>query len=150
MDWYATLASLADVKVPSDRVIDGRDLSPLLTGKTDTVPTPAEGLSLNAAVPLRRPWNPPGEWKDLIARDEYNNAFFYHGSHGALAAVRWNQWKLFLNPTLQLYDLTNDPGESKPVRNGAMIRKLRGMAILFQEEMRTGVRPAGEVPRRHE
>lgn len=150
MDWYATLASLADVKVPSDRVIDGRDLSPLLTGKTDTVPTPAKGLSLNAAVPHRRPWNPPGEWKDLITRDEYNNAFFYHGSQGTLAAVRWNQWKLFLNPTLQLYDLANDPGESKPVRNGAMIRKLRGMAILFQEEMRTGVRPAGEVPRRHE
>ena len=146
MDWYPTLASFARAKVPADRVIDGRDISPLLIGKTENVPTPAEGLSLNATVPLRRPWNPPGEWKDLITRDEYNNAFFYHGSQGALAAVRWKQWKLFLNPTLQLYDLANDPGESRPVRNGTIIRKLRGMAILFQEEIRTGMRSAGEVP----
>jgi len=146
MDWYPTLASLAGVKVPADRVIDGRDITSLLTGKTDTVPMLAQGQSLNATVPLRRPWSPPGEWEDLITRDEYNNAFFYHGSHGALAAVRWNQWKLFLNPTLQLYDLENDPGESKPVRDGAIIRKLRGMTILFQEEMRTGTRPAGEIP----
>jgi len=146
MDWYPTLASFAGAKVPADRVIDGRDISPLLIGKTETVPMPAEGLSRNAAVPLRRPWNPPREWEDLITRDEYNNAFFYHGSQGALAAVRWKQWKLFLNPTLQLYDLANDPGESKPVRNGTIMRKLRGMAILFQEEMRTGMRSAGEVP----
>lgn len=145
MDWYPTLASFARVKVPGDRVIDGRDISPLLTGKTDTVPTLAQDLSLNSTVSLRRPWNPPGEWKELITRDEYNNAFFYHGSQGALAAVRWNQWKLFLNPTLQLYDLANDPGETKPVRNGAIMRKLRGMVILFQEEMRAGMRPAGEA-----
>jgi len=30
MDWYPTLASFAGVKVPEDRVIDGRDISPLL------------------------------------------------------------------------------------------------------------------------
>jgi len=28
-----------------------------------------------------------------------------------------------------------------------VIRKLRGMVILFQEEMRTNARPAGEVSR---
>jgi arylsulfatase A len=145
MDWYPTFATFAGVKVPEGRVIDGRDISPLLTGKTETVPSPEAGLSMNAAVPLRREWNPPGEWADLITRDEYNNAFFYHGSQGALAAVRWGNWKLYLNPTLTLYDLEADPGEKIPVRNGKIIRKLRGMVILFQEEMRTGMRPAGEV-----
>ena len=74
----------------------------------------------------------------------YFGAFFYHGSHGALAAVRWEKWKLFLNPSLQLYDLENDPGERKPIRNGQIARKLRGMAILFQEEMRAAARPAGD------
>ena len=82
----------------------------------------------------------------MIDRNEYNDAFFYHGSQGALAAVRWRNWKLYLNPSLQLFDLSADPSESKPVRNQEIARKLRGMTILFQEEMRLDARPAGEVP----
>lgn len=145
MDWYPTLASFAGVEVPRDRVIDGRDISPLLLGKTAGIPAPNEKLSLNAAVPFRRSWNPPGEWKPLITRREYSDAFFYHGSQGALAAVRSGPWKLYLNPSLTLYNLADDPGERKPVRNGQITRKLRGMAILFQDEMRRDARPAGEV-----
>ncbi|MHC4119578.1 MAG: sulfatase family protein [Planctomycetota bacterium] len=145
MDWYPTLATFAGLRVPENRVIDGRDISPLLTGRSETIPSATAGLSLNAAVPLRRPWNPPGEWAEIVTRDEYHQAFFYHGSHGALAAVRWDKWKLRLNPSVELYDLENDPGETKRVRNGRITRKLRGMVILFQEEMRTGARPAGEL-----
>lgn len=145
MDWYPTCATFAGVKVPDDRVLDGRDIGPLLTGRTERVPSAEAGLSLNAAVPLRRKWDPPGEWADIITRDEYHRAFFYHGSLGALAAVRWDKWKLRLHPAPMLYDLKADPGETTPIRNGEIIRKLRGMAILFQEEMRTGVRPAGDV-----
>jgi len=145
MDWYPTLATFAGIKVPEGIVMDGRDISPLLKGESDIVPFPGKSDALNGSVPLRRRWDPPGEWAPLISREEYNDAFFYHGSQGALAAVRWERWKLFLNPVLQLYDLEADPGESKPVRNGAIIRKLRGMAVLFQEEMRLDARPAGEV-----
>jgi arylsulfatase A len=143
MDWYPTLATFAGIKIPEGRVIDGRDISPLLKGETKVVPSPDINKSLNASVPLRRRWDPPGEWKPLIKRNEYNDAFFYHGSQGALAAVRWGNWKLYLNPSLQLYDLGNDPGESKLARNRVIVRKLRGMAILFQEEMRLDARPAG-------
>jgi hypothetical protein len=124
--------------------LDGRDLSHLLTGKTDEIPLPSSG-SLNADLPLRRPWDPPAEWATCVERIEYQNAFFYHGSHGALAAVRSGPWKLFLNPQPTLYNLADDPGERKPVRNGRIIRKLRGMAIIFQEEMRRDARPAGEA-----
>ena len=145
MDWYPTLATFAGLKIPDDRVIDGRDASPLLKGETKIVPTAAMNKSLNATVPMRRRWDPPGEWTPLISRDEYNDAFFYHGSQGALSAVRWEKWKLHLNPTLQLYDLANDPGESKPVGNRELRRKLRGMAIMFQEEMQLDARPAGQV-----
>ncbi|MFT5130176.1 MAG: arylsulfatase A [Rhodothermales bacterium] len=147
MDWYPTLATFAGIKVPEGRVIDGRDISPLLKGESQIVPHPGMKKSLNGAVPLRRSWIPDGEWAELIHRNEYNEAFFYHGSHGALAAVRWRNWKLYLNPTLQLYDLAKDPGETKLVRN-LNIRKLRGMAVLFQEEMRRDARPAGEEPLR--
>ncbi|MCA9031788.1 MAG: sulfatase-like hydrolase/transferase [Planctomycetaceae bacterium] len=144
MDWYPTLATFAGIEVPAGRVIDGRDISPLLKGETKFVPPPGLKKSLNAAVPLRRRWDPPGEWEPLINRLEYSDAFFYHGSEGTLSAVRWRNWKLYLNPQLQLYDLENDPGETTLVRNGEILRKLRGMAILFQEEMRLDARPAGE------
>ena len=143
MDWFPTVATFAGVKVPAGRVIDGRDIHPLLTGRSETVPPPAAKMSLNAAVPLRRTWNPPGEWAGLMTRQEYNDAFFYFGSQGSLAAVRWDRWKLHLNPSLRLFDLEKDPGERKPVRNGKIIRKLRGMAVLFQEEMRDDARPVG-------
>jgi hypothetical protein len=118
----------------------------MLKGSCKTVPSATAKLSLNASVPLRRPWNPPGEWEGIVSREEYHQAFFYHGSLGSLAAVRWENWKLQLNPNLQLFDLEKDPGETRPVRNHKVIKKLRGMAILFQEEMRTGTRPAGELP----
>ena len=42
--------------------------------------------------------------------------------------------------------LAKTPGESKLARNRDIARKLRGMAILFQEEMRLDARPSGEAP----
>ena len=65
MDWYPTLATFAGIQVPADRVIDGRDISPLLKGETEIVPTPEMQKSLNASVPLRRRWEPPGaRWRN--------------------------------------------------------------------------------------
>lgn len=134
MDWFGTLASLAGIPVASDRILDGRDLATLLTGKTEHTPA-TTAVSTNAAVPLRRPWDPPGEWARIISRDDYINAFFYHGAEGQLTAVRSEKWKLSLSPTLQLFNLEADPGETNPVRNADVTRKLRGLAVMFQEEM---------------
>ncbi len=145
MDWYPTLASLAGIRVPEGVTLDGRDMSTLLTGESDVVEISRQGKALNADVPLRRYWNPGKDWVDSISREEYLNAFFYHGSAGALAAVRSGDWKLHLNPNLVLYNLKDDPGESKPVRNGKMTWKMRGMAVMFQDEMRLFTQPAGEA-----
>jgi arylsulfatase A len=145
MDWYPTLATFAGIKVPEGHVIDGRDISPVLKGESSFVPAPGMNKSLNALVPHRRRWEPAGEWESIIKRAEYNDAFFYHGSEGTLSAVRWKNWKLYLNPSLQLYDLASDPGESELIRNREITRKLRGMAILFQEEMQLDARPAGQA-----
>jgi len=144
MDWFPTVATLAGIRVPEEAVIDGRDISPLIKAESQVVPAPGLRRSLNADVPLRRKWDPPQEWSEIIARHEYNDAFFYHGSEGQLAGVRWRQWKLVLTPSPTLYDLSVDPGETTPVRNGEMVRKLRGMAILFQHEMARDARPAGQ------
>jgi len=135
MDWYPTLASLSGFSVPEDVVLDGRDLSALLSGKTEEIPAFEKNVSLNAEIPLRRKFHPYEEWEESFTREEYINAFFYHGSHGALAAVRSGKWKLSLNPELKLYNLEKDPGERIPVNDSKIKRKLRGMAILFQLEM---------------
>jgi arylsulfatase A len=145
MDWFPSLATMANIKVSEKRTIDGRDITPLLKGETEVVPDAGSGSALNTGSPLRRRWAPPGEWEELITREEYLNAFFYHGSQGALSAVRSDKWKLYLNPTLTLYDLESDPGETTPVRDSKTLKKLRGMAILFQNEMRLDARPAGDV-----
>ena len=59
--------------------------------------------------------------------------------------MRWRNWKMYLNPSLELYDLSIDPGESKLVRNRDIVRKLPGMSVLFQQEMLTDARPPGRV-----
>jgi arylsulfatase A-like enzyme/dienelactone hydrolase len=143
MDFYPTLATMAGIKVPSDRILDGRDLAPLWQGKTKTISGLISVASMNDHVQKNRPWNPVGEWKDLVSEQEYKSAFFYHGSQGALAAVRSGDYKLYLNPKLTLFNLAKDPGEQNPLRD-KRIRNLRGMAVMFQNEMREYARPAGK------
>ncbi|VGO18954.1 Arylsulfatase [Pontiella sulfatireligans] len=151
MDWYPTLASIAGIPIPEGVILDGRDLSAMLEGKTDDIPAFDKSVSLNAEIPLRRWYELDQEWSGKFTREEYANAFFYHGSHGALAAVRSGKWKLALHPNLVLYDLENDPGETtevvatwpkagekqaKSVAEAWRIKtKLRGMVIEFQREM---------------
>lgn len=148
MDFYPTLATMAGIKVPNDRILDGRDLSRLWLGKSKTTAEIFDQDSLNAHVQKNRPWNPPGEWAELVSEVEYKSAFFYHGSQGALSAVRSGDYKLYLNPTLTLFNLSKDPGESKPIRD-SVLRKMRGMAVMFQNEMREYARPAGQNSIQH-
>ena len=156
MDWYPTLASLAGIRVPEKVILDGRDLSAMLAGKTDEIPAFDPKVSLNADVPLRREFSQDREWSEHFTQEEFLNAFFYHGSHGALAAVRFDRWKMHLHPNLQLFDLVSDPGEldeikaswptkaqreSKELKDVEAVNaweiktKLRGMVIRFQREM---------------
>jgi arylsulfatase A len=149
MDWYPSLATMANIKVNENRTIDGRDITPLLKGETDIVPDAGSGSALNTGAPLRRRWDPPGEWEELITREEYLNAFFYHGSEGTLSAVRSGKWKLYLNPELKLFNLETDLGETTPVRDAKISKKLRGMVFMFQNEMRLDARPAGDAVLSH-
>jgi arylsulfatase A-like enzyme len=148
MDWYPTFATAAGIRIGEDHpVIDGRDLWPMLTGETEGIPSPSAGLSLNAGISLRRRWDQGLEWEAYFDQEDYLNAFFYHGSHGALAAVRSGDYKLFLNPQLTIYDLEKDPGETTPIRKAGLVKRLRGMAVMFQEEMSRDARKAGFAER---
>ena len=138
MDWYATLASLAGIELDlRERPIDGRDLSAEILGLD------AKGMN-EVAIEEARPVTPDFEWREEFTEQEYRDAFFYHGAEGGLAAVRSGDLKLTLHPSLKMYDLRNDPGETKSVRSKS-IRKLRGMAVHFQEEMILGRRPVGRM-----
>ena len=61
--------------------------------------------------------------------------------------MRSGKYKMHLNPVSIIYDLEADPGESKPFRDREVHRKLRGMAVMFQEEMSRDARQAGEAGR---
>ena len=146
MDWYPTLASLAGIKIAEEHpIIDGRDLLPMLKGECKGIPSPSDKLSLNAEVPLRRHWDPGLEWSEYFNREEYLNTFFYHGAEGAFAAVRSGDFKMTIAPRITVYNLKEDPSESTPVRGREMLRRMRGMAVLFQEEMSLTSRPPGYV-----
>ena len=148
LDWFPSLATAAGIKIGEEHpIIDGRDLWPMLTGEVDGIPSPEADLSLNAGMPLRRRWEPRLEWEEYFTQEDYQNAFFYHGSHGALAAVRSGPYKLFLNPQLVIYDLDQDPGEKTPIRKKGLVKRLRGMAVMFQEEMSRDARQAGRAQR---
>lgn len=57
-----------------------------------------------------------------------------------LARQQISNQKELGNPSLQLYDLSVEPDESKLVRNSEIIRKLRGMSLIFREEMHLDAR----------
>lgn len=93
MDLFTTFAEIAGAKIPTDRIIDGKNILPLMKGEK------------GAKSP--------------------HKAVYGFTAYGKLMSVRYKNWKLalagkhwtgnFNEP--QLYDLTNDPGETTNVAN---------------------------------
>jgi arylsulfatase len=97
MDFYPTFAAAAGARVPGDRLIDGVDLTPLLTPSADASSPPS-------------PPPPPKPVRDTL---------YYYGDFG-LAAVRKGDFKLIFPgrppPDAQktlLFNVRQDPGETK-------------------------------------
>jgi arylsulfatase A len=136
MDWLPTFARLAGAAPPRDRVVDGGDIWPLLVG--------------NAGM-----------------ASHYDETGFFYYMMGQLQAVRAGPWKLYLpleakllnlqrqraRSAAMLYDVRNDPGETKEcsaehpeavVRLTALAEKARAD---LGDEGREGRnhRPAGQV-----
>jgi len=94
MDWLPTFANLAGVPVPTDRVIDGRDISGLLTG---TGSRSEQTLFYYMSGELRAYRS--GDWKIKLP---------YKGQVGFLS---WLQNGFVAGHKLLLFNLKNDPGE---------------------------------------
>ena len=110
MDFMPTLAKLAGAKPPSDRVIDGKDIMGLLTGKTATSPHEAYFFYKATQIQAVR----SGQWKLVLPRP---------------AKPSWLGWYARLQDEvkeLSLYDLTADISETRnfAATNPKIVKKL--------------------------
>jgi len=128
LDLLPTFAGLCGAKVPTDRVIDGRDIWPLMAG-TPGARTPHEAIFYSEAA------NP---------------------TH--IRAVRSGKWKLFGWPEAKnatpdwypaaLYDLENDLGETTNVvaDHPDVEKRLKGLLDAFKADLKEHSRPPGRKP----
>jgi arylsulfatase A len=134
MDLLPTLAGLAGAKVPTDRVIDGKDVWPLLAGEPGAK-TPHEAFFYHASggrlVAVRS-----GNWKlhtkPARRRRRPKDA-------KATPAPK--------TPQVELYDLRADIGEKRNVaaEHPDVVRRLGALADAFEKEVTRNRRPVGRV-----
>ena len=73
MDWLPTLAHLAGGEAPTDRVIDGKDILPLLEG-VEGAKTPHEAFYYYHATDLEAVRS--GDWKLYVGEEEKEERLF--------------------------------------------------------------------------
>ena len=140
MDLFATSLAIAGIAAPSDRVIDGADIRPILTTDAKSPHEVIIGMQgpriatvrdarwkLHVVAPNDRGLRPaPGErWIDprapdgvtLLAPYEQYSPADYPGSSGGDAPK-----------AMELFDLANDPGEKHDValQNPDVVERLKG------------------------
>ncbi|XP_032736121.1 steryl-sulfatase [Lontra canadensis] len=119
MDLFPTVANLAGSPLPEDRIIDGRDLMPLLQGKTQH--SDHEFLFhycnfyLNAV--RWRPQNSTSVWKAFF----FTPKFSPEGANGCFSTHVCFCHGHFVTPHHPplLFDLSRDPGERNPLSPAA-------------------------------
>ena len=135
MDLLPTFARIAGATEPTDRAIDGRDLTPLLTGRPGAV-TPHDAFFYYSARTRCLDAVRSGRWKLHLGR---------HAGGMTPTAMQANE----------LYDLGSDVGETTNLveREPAVARELRDLADACRDDLgdaRTGIagthcRPVGRV-----
>lgn len=132
LDVLPTFAALAGGKVPTDRVIDGKDIRPLLFGD-GSEPTPHLAYYYYFMTHLNAVRS--GRWKLHVARK----------------GGRYPDYDR--NPVLELYDLHTDIGEALNVAdaNPQVVARLKALLEVARSDLGDGsspgknVRPAGTV-----
>ena len=130
MDLLPTFAKLAGTQPPTDRVIDGRDIWPLMSGRPGAK-TPHEFFYYFGGTAPRKP-------------------------HANLRAIRSGGWKLHLamNPNdgklrgTELYDLYGDVSETRDrsEEHPDMVERLVSAAQEFNAQLKENRRPLGQLP----
>jgi arylsulfatase A-like enzyme len=146
MDWFATLGAIAGAQIPADRIIDSKDIRPLLFGEPNAR-SPHEAIYFYWGRELHAVRS--GRWKLHLAHDYTHLAQPGAGGQpGKLEKRRTEQ---------QLFDLESDVGETTDVAaaaNSEVVKRLQALAEKARDDlgdslaMREGknVRPAGKLP----
>jgi arylsulfatase A-like enzyme len=129
-----TLAQLAGTKPPTDRIIDGKNIWPLMAGKKDAT-SPHEAFYYYKIDQLQAVRS--GKWK----------------LHLPFKIKKRNQEKIASNAPLKLYDLQADIAEKNNVadRHPDVVKRLLALAEKARRDLGdvdsegTGQRPAGWV-----
>jgi arylsulfatase A-like enzyme len=132
LDLFPTLLSAAGLALPTDRVIDGRDLSPLLTGESGS--SPHEFLYLYHHGELEGIRS--GTWKDFRNTSHYVWPMPVNKKLGRLANHT-------TGPAPLLFDLGTDPGEAYDLagRFPEVMDRLEAAMVAWETEM--GANPLG-------
>jgi arylsulfatase len=101
IDFFPTLAALAGAATPSDRILDGRDLGPLLRDPVKTA-SPHEAVYYYCHTHLQAVRS--GKWKFVRKRPAHPPWVGFSGRFAGNAVDE-----------LSLYDLESDPGETTNV-----------------------------------
>ncbi len=131
MDLLPTIAPLAGTKPPSDRVIDGKDIWPLLSGQPGAK-SPYQAFFYHTArgqlAAVRS-----GKWKLHIVAPPQRRR-------------RGQPARQPLKPPL-LYDLSSDIGETRNVaaEHPDVVKRLTALLKDFDAELRAHSRPVGRV-----
>lgn len=133
MDLYPTIANITGVDMPIDRVIDGKDIRPLLSGQSDESPHEIYfyyRLKQLQAVRM-------GDWKLHLegTRRDYNNVHYNYSSD-----FNFQQRE-------ELYNLTEDVGEQRNLvlDHPDIVKKLKQAVEEHKEEIEKNSRPLGVV-----
>ncbi|MGM0545401.1 MAG: sulfatase family protein [Bacteroidota bacterium] len=133
MDLFPTLAHLTGADTPEDRVIDGKNIWPLLTGESEETPHEVYfyyRLKKLQAVRI-------GDWKLHLEgkRRDYNN-------------VNYDYSKDFVfEQDEELYNLAEDVGEQRNLAKDypEIVEKLKNAVKEHKKEIKKNSRPEGSV-----
>jgi arylsulfatase A-like enzyme len=145
MDWFATIAALVGAKLPRDRVIDGKDIRPMIFGEAGAR-SPHEAIFFYWGQQFHAVR--AGKWK----------LHFPHTYPKPSPAGRGGQPGKYITREigLELFDLDADPGESTNLAatNPGVVKRLTSLADqargdlgdAFTKREGKNIRPAGRVP----
>ena len=126
VDILPTFAAMAGAEVPVDRVIDGKDIGPLLLSEQ---PGPTPHLAYYYYFMTHLNAVRSGRWKLHVAR----------------MGGRYPDYEP--NPILELYDLSSDVGERRNVANAfpQVVDRLKALAEVARADLGDGKRAGNNV-----
>ena len=126
VDILPTFAAMAGAEVPVDRVIDGKDIGPLLLSEK---PGPTPHLAYYYYFMTHLNAVRSGRWKLHVAR----------------MGGRYPDYEP--NPILELYDLSSDVGETRNVANAfpQVVDRLKALAEVARADLGDGKRAGNNV-----